>query len=100
MSSHMNSPVENLNAPAHYLTVFASFAHLLHVDSEEVAKVEDKTDEAPFTAVPSDLLLDSHPSSPAGGTRCSTPTFSLVGRPVAVNPALKELTLELLKVWK
>ena len=60
--------------------------------------MEDKPDEPPFTAVPSHLQLDSNPSSPAGDTRCSTPTLSLVGGPVAVNPAVKELALELIKV--
>lgn len=77
---------------------FPLLAFILVVDSEEVAKVEDKPDEPPFTAVPSHLQLDSNPSSPAGDTRCSTPTLSLVGGPVAVNPAVKELALELLKV--
>lgn len=73
-------------------------AFILVVGSEEVAKVEEKPDEPPFTAVPSHLQLDSHPSSPAGDTRCSTPTLSLAGGPVAVNPAARELALELLKV--
>lgn len=61
--------------------------------------MQDKPDEPPLTAVPSYLQLDSRPSSPGGGgTRCSTPTLSLVVGPVAVNPAVKELALELLKV--
>ncbi|KAL9952948.1 hypothetical protein ACROYT_G040281 [Oculina patagonica] len=69
------------------------------VDSKEVTKMKDKPDEAPFTAIPSHLQLDSQPSSPGeGGTRCSTPTLSLVVGSVAVNPAVKELALELLKV--
>ena len=60
--------------------------------------MEDQQDKPPFTAVPSHLQLGSNPSSPAGDTRCSTPTLCLVGGPVAVNTAVKELALELLKV--
>lgn len=60
--------------------------------------MKDKPDKLPFTAIPSHLQLDSRPSSPAEDTRCSTPTLSLVVGSVAVNPAVKELALELLKV--
>ena len=88
--------VRRFFVPAHYQT-YPNF--LGGADSEEVNQVQDKPDGHPFTAVPSYLQLDSRPSSPGGGgTRCSTPTLSLIVGPVAVNPAVKELALELLKV--
>ncbi|KAJ7377480.1 Histidine-containing phosphotransfer protein 3 [Desmophyllum pertusum] len=70
--------------------------HDCHTESEEVAKGEGS--DCTFTALPSHLQLDSRPSSPAGDTRCSTPTLSLVIGSVVVIPAVKQLALELLKV--
>lgn len=66
---------------------------------EELSQTEDKPLERSFPALPLHLQPDSsQPSSPGSGTRCSTPTISLVVGSVVVNPAVKELALELLKV--
>lgn len=76
--------------------------HECHTESEELGKSAEQTDKPPersFSALPLHLQLDSsQPSSPSGDTRCSTPTLSLVLGSVAINPAVKELALELLKV--
>lgn len=72
--------------------------HGHNTESADGVKMEVKPDERSFTAVPSNLQLNSCASSPAADTRCSTPTLSLYVGPVAVNPAVRELALELLKV--
>lgn len=77
---------------------FHDCSFLLIIESVDDVKVEVKPDERSFTAVPFHLQLSSRASSPAADTRCSTPTLSLVVGPVAVNPAVKELARELLKV--
>ena len=76
------------------------------LNSEELnksaAEKADQPAERSFSALPLHLQPDgSRPSSPAGdSTRCSTPTISLVVGSVTINPAVKELALELLKVFK
>ena len=76
------------------------------LNSEELnkstAEKADEPTERSFSALPLHLQPDgSRPSSPAGdSTRCSTPTISLVVGSVPINPAVKELALELLKVFK
>lgn len=79
--------------------LYVSLHFFYVVGSEELVKSEDKPAERSFSALPLHLQLNSsQPSSPGGGTRCSTPTLSLVIGSVVVNPAVKELAFELLKV--
>lgn len=67
-------------------------------DCEEVNELVDKPTESSFSALPLHLQL-SQPSSPAANsTRSSTPTISLVTGSAMVNPVVKDLALELLKV--
>ena len=69
-----------------------------NIDCEEVNELVDKPTESSFSALPLHLQL-SQPSSPAANsTRSSTPTISLVTGSAMVNPVVKDLALELLKV--
>ena len=94
------TPVTEQSA-SRLVSVIATFTTVLFlpvVESADGVKMEVKPDERSFTAVPSNLQLNSCASSPAADRRCSTPTLSLYVGPVAVNPAVRELALELLKV--